>query len=137
MLGCNRPPRETTPQWIHYDALEIAYAANFHIERLTASLEDKTAEAKALEDETRPYPSWVQSPEDRRLYRKGLAGELSALRGVIDLLEGVRGDAAREVPRAAEPFPDPHRLPVLEDGSAMDLIALALMNLEHPPNREE
>lgn len=137
MLGYTDPPNERVPQWHHYSAEAIAFAANDAIERLEADIEEAVQEGRAVTDGDKEHPAWLDTAGARRRWRDQLATRIATLGTVVDLLRGVRGDAAREIPREAEPHPDPEHLPDVFNMSAVELIGLGLMKHLHPRTDSE
>jgi hypothetical protein len=131
ITGTTEPPSPDTAQWHHYDAEAIAYAADDRIEYLTTRRDELVMIGRALASGDGNYPDHVQDDTARRLHRDRVAAEITGLSVAIDLLVGVRCDAARDIPRQAEPHH--RRVPSVSNLSAVELIALDLNRLNYPP----
>jgi hypothetical protein len=102
---------QITYGWDYYDPEQIMYAANSYIESFSADIEEMREEYRlTVGDEPRRH----------------LATRARAMTNLVNLLIGVRGDAARDLGRAITPYFG--RFPLLEvsNMSPADLIALGL-----------
>jgi hypothetical protein len=103
--------------WDYYDPEEIMWAANEQVERFEADIELMRTEYRLAINDDRRHELLTRS----RLFQK-----------LVDMLAGVRGEAARDLGRPVTPYTDRRPLLAASNMSPADLIALTLARHKEP-----